>query len=88
MSAQMTSAGSMISMASRLGTTRKRTGLMPITRSASISWLIVMVPSRAASAEPERPATRMPVISGANSRVMPKATPSTTWLSAPKRLSW
>ena len=79
----MVSTGSITSMASRLGTTRKRTGLMPMTRSASISLLIVMVPSRAARAEPERPATRMAVISGANSRVTDSATPNTTWCSAP-----
>ena len=37
-----------------------------------------MVPMRAAIADPERPATKMPVINGANSRVTDRAMPSTT----------
>ena len=46
-----------------------------------------MVPIRAASAEPDRPATRMPVISGENSRTTEKAMPMVTRDSAPKILS-
>src|SRR5690606_19448606 len=56
---------------------------MPITASASISCDTVMEPSRAAKAEPLRPATTMPVISAPNSRVMDLAAATTTWLSAP-----
>lgn len=46
-----------------------------MARSASISWLMAMVDSRAASAEPDLPAIRMPVIRGANSRVTASAMP-------------
>ncbi len=56
----------------RTGDTRKRTGLMPITCRASTSWLMLMVASRAAIAEPERPAIRMPMIIGLNSRTIGK----------------
>jgi hypothetical protein len=38
---------------------------------------------RAASAEPDRPATRIPVIKGPNSRVTESATMKTTWCCAP-----
>ena len=78
------SAGTITSIANNAGTTKNRVGLIPITFSASISWLIFMVPMRAANAEPERPATKMPVINGANSRTTENAMPMVTRLSAPK----
>ena len=65
----------MMTSAISIGATRKRTGLMPITCSASTSWLMVMVASRAAIAEPDRPAIRMPMMSGENSRVTDSAMP-------------
>ncbi len=56
---------------------------MPITDSASISCETCIVPICAAMAEAERPATKIPVISGANSRVTEIAMASTTRDSAP-----
>ncbi len=85
--ALMVKAGSMISIASSAGATRKRTGSMPITLRASTSWLIAIVLSRAARAEPDRPATRMPMIKGENSRVTARAMPTWAKDSAPNRPS-
>ena len=56
---------------------------MPMTASASTSCETFIEPMRAANDEPERPATTMPVISTANSRVTDFATAITTWFSAP-----
>ena len=60
---------------------------MPITASASTSCDTVIEPMRAASAEPERPATRIAVISAPNSRVTDLATATTTCDCAPNSLS-
>ena len=62
-------------------------GEMPITVNASISPFSRIEPIRLASCEPERPATMMPVISGANSRGIDSASPKLTWVSAPKMRS-
>ena len=67
------------------GVTRKRTGLKPIVVSASTSWLTRIVPISAAKAAPERPASRMAVISGPSSRSIDKPIKSATKISAPKR---
>src|SRR5271165_1138373 len=85
--AQMVRHGSMTIMAINFGATRKWTGLMAMVSSASISSLTFMVPSSAATAEPERPITTMAVMSGPSSRDMEMATALATKVMAPKRLS-
>ena len=67
------------------GVTRNRTGLNPIVVSASTSWLTRIVPISAAKAAPERPASRMAVISGPSSRSIDNPMRSATKISAPKR---
>ncbi len=67
------------------GVTRKRTGLNPIVVNASTSWLTRIVPISAANAAPERPASRMAVISGPSSRSIDNPIRSATKISAPKR---
>ncbi len=56
---------------------------MPMVASASISCDTFIEPMRAASAEPERPATMIAVISAPNSRVTDLATATTTCDCAP-----
>ena len=63
--------------------TRKRTGSRPIVVSASTSWLTFIVPISAANAAPERPASRMAVISGPSSRSIARPIRSATKISAP-----
>src|SRR3989344_7294246 len=78
--------GTMTSMAINTGVTRWCIGLMPITRSASISCEICIVPSCAVTADAERPAIRNAVISGPNSRNIVTAIAAATRDCAPK--SW
>ena len=52
------------------GTTSASTGETPMVRMASISSVIFIVPSCAAKAEPERPATMIAVISVPSSRTV------------------
>ena len=63
--------------------TRKRTGSSPIVVSASISWLTLIVPISAANAAPERPASRIAVISAPSSRSIDRPIRSATKISAP-----
>ena len=63
--------------------TRKRTGSSPIVVSASISWLTRIVPISAANAAPERPASRIAVISAPSSRSIDRPIRSATKISAP-----
>ena len=65
------------------GVTRKRTGSRPIVVSASTSWLTFIVPISAANAAPERPASRIAVISGPSSRSIARPIRSATKISAP-----
>ncbi len=53
--------------------------------SASTSWLTRIVPISAANAAPERPASRIAVMSGPSSRSMDSPIRSATKISAPKR---
>ena len=62
------STGSMTSIARNRGTTRKRTGLIAITSSASISSPTFIVPNSAVTAEPLRPITITAISSGPSSR--------------------
>ena len=50
---------------------------------ASVSSVIRIEPSCAVNAAPERPATMMATMIGANSRVAPMPMPSTTKMFAP-----
>ena len=79
------SSGVISSAAMMRGVTRKRTGSRPIVVSASTSWLTVIVPISAANAAPERPASRIAVISGPSSRNIERPSRSATKISAPKR---
>ena len=80
-----TSSGVISKAAMIRGVTRKRTGLKPIVVSASTSWLTRIVPISAANAAPERPASRIAVISGPSSRSIDRPIRSATKISAPKR---
>ena len=60
--------------ASTRGTTSASIGDTPITRMASISSVSFMVPSCAAKAEPDRPATMIAVISTPSSRKVRRPT--------------
>ena len=64
--------------ASRRGTARNSIGSMPMTLRASISSETCMVAISAAIDEPERPATRMAVMSGPISRTTETAVRSAT----------
>src|SRR5438876_1014460 len=75
------------SIAKSFGATRKRIGSSAIVSIASISSLTFMVPSSAAKEEPERPMTRMAVMSGPSSRETEMATALATNCSAPNFLS-
>ena len=60
----------MTTLASMRGMTNASIGDTPIVRIASISSVIFIVPSCAAKAEPERPATMIAVISVPSSRTV------------------
>ena len=79
------SSGVISTAAMMRGVTRKRTGLKPIVVRASTSWLTRIVPISAAKAAPERPASRIAVISGPSSRSIDRPIRSATKISAPKR---
>ena len=64
MSANSVSSGTISTAARMRVTTRKRTGSRPIVVSAFSSSLTFIVPISAANAAPERPASRIAVISG------------------------
>jgi len=78
-----TSSGSDSTSASTRGITSTCATDRPSTAIASVSSFRRIVPSCAANEAPERPATITATISGENSRVMPRATPSTTKMLAP-----
>ena len=82
-SANSVSSGVISSAAMIRGATRKRTGSRPIVVSASTSSLTFIVPISAANAAPERPASRIAVISGPSSRSIASPTRSATKISAP-----
>ena len=82
-SANTVSSGSAIISAMTLGNTSNSSGAMPSVRMASISSVTAMVPICAAYDEPERPATMMAVMRGANSRSIDTPTRSTTKMFAP-----
>ena len=75
-------------VASTRGSARKRTGSKPMMRSASNSSLIFMEAISAAKAEPERPATRIAVISGPNCWTMARVTTVGSIGVAPYFRSW
>ena len=87
MSPQKASSGIEITSATMRGRTSHSTGLSPIVRMASTSWLTCMVPIWAVKALPERPATMMAVSRTPSSRNMPIPTASTVKVSAPNCLS-
>ena len=78
MSAMMVSPGSASSSASTFGRIRKRPVSKPSVTMASISSVVFMVPSSAANAEPERPASTTAVTSGASSFTITVPTRLTT----------
>jgi hypothetical protein len=63
--------------------TRNSIGEIPMVESASISWLVVIVPNCAAKAAPVRPAMTMAVMMQPISRVMATATRFATKIEAP-----
>jgi hypothetical protein len=76
-----------MSVAARMrGATRKRSGFTARVTSASICWVMRMVPSSAAIAEPTLPATITPVSTGPSSRTIESDTTVPISSSAPKRL--
>ena len=78
-----TSSGSATISASTRGSTSTCIGDRPSVRMASISSVSRIEPSCAVKAAPERPATMTATMMGANSRVAPMPTPSTTKMLAP-----
>ena len=70
--------GTTTTVATILGTTRKRIGSNPIVKSASTSSDIFMVPISAAYAEPDLPATMIAVIIGPSSLTMARPTKEAT----------
>ena len=70
MIAQKPSSGIISTDAIMRGSTNASIGETPIVRMASISSVIFIVPSCAAKAEPERPATMIAVISTPSSRTV------------------
>ena len=73
----------MASIPRNRGRTRLSKGSTPMTRMASISWVIFMTPISAAKLDAERPARMMAVMSTANSRRTLTPTSSTAKTDAP-----
>ena len=83
MPAKIVNSGVTNIVASRRGTTRKRSGSSAIVVRASISSFTFIVPISAAKAAPVRPASTIDVINGASSRNIDRPIRLATNSSAP-----